>query len=83
MAKADNTCSYSKANCMLRYLLNLLVIVGALNWGLVVFGFNLVEFIFGAGTLATRAVYGVVGVAAVLSAITFVKDIFTHSEAHK
>jgi len=43
-----------------------LVVIGALNWGLVgLFEFNLVEEIFGTGTL-TDIVYTIVGVAALL-----------------
>ena len=44
----------------------LLVIVGALNWGLVgLLGFNLVETIFGAYPgLLTKIVYDLVGLAA-------------------
>lgn len=39
----------------------ILVIIGALNWGLVgLFKFNLVEAIFGEGGLA-RAIYTIVG----------------------
>ncbi len=42
-----------------------LIIIGALNWGLVgFFGFNLVAAIFGQMTVAARVVYAVVGVAA-------------------
>ena len=43
-----------------------LVVVGALNWGLVgLFEFNLVEEIFGTGTF-TDVIYVIVGVAALL-----------------
>ena len=43
-----------------------LVIIGALNWGLVgLFEFNLVEEIFGTGTL-TDIVYVIVGIAALM-----------------
>ncbi|MHC4574887.1 MAG: DUF378 domain-containing protein [Planctomycetota bacterium] len=42
-----------------------LVLIGALNWGLVgVFGFDLVARIFGEMTVVTRLVYTVVGLAA-------------------
>ncbi|MEN6549766.1 MAG: DUF378 domain-containing protein [Armatimonadia bacterium] len=45
-----------------------LVIIGALNWGLVgAFNFNLVSAILGAGTLAARIVYLVVGLAGLYS----------------
>ncbi|MGE3920306.1 MAG: DUF378 domain-containing protein [Gammaproteobacteria bacterium] len=41
-----------------------LIIIGALNWGLVgFFGFNLVSYLFGDMTLITRIIYAVVGVA--------------------
>lgn len=49
----------------------LLVIVGGLNWGLVgAFEFNLVDTIFGAGSVLSRVVYVVVGLSAVLVAAT-------------
>jgi uncharacterized membrane protein YuzA (DUF378 family) len=40
----------------------ILVIIGALNWGLVALGYNLVEAILGVGN-ATKVVYGLVGIA--------------------
>lgn len=50
----------------------LLVVVGGLNWGLVgLFDFNLVSAIFGAGSVAEKVVYIVVGVAAVLALALF------------
>ncbi|MGN0481328.1 MAG: DUF378 domain-containing protein [Lachnospiraceae bacterium] len=40
-----------------------IVIIGAINWGLIGFlNFNLVDFIFGAGSIVSRIVYGLVGV---------------------
>ncbi len=48
----------------------ILVVVGALNWGLVgFFQFNLVAAILGDMTFLSRAVYGLVGIAAVYMAI--------------
>jgi hypothetical protein len=48
----------------LDYLMQALVIIGAVNWGLIgFFRFNLVTFLFGDMTLASRIVYGVVGIA--------------------
>lgn len=48
-------------------ILLLLVIVGALNWGLIgLFGFNLVEAIFGIGILST-IIYILVGVGGLYS----------------
>ena len=44
-----------------------LVIVGAINWGLVgILNFDLVIFLFGAGSLLTRIVYSVICVAGIV-----------------
>ena len=44
----------------------LLVIIGAVNWGLVgLLGINLVEMIFGAWPIVVRIIYILVGVSAV------------------
>ena len=51
-----------------------LVIVGALNWGLIgFFKFDLVETIFGDMTTLTRIVYDLVGLAALYLAVMSVK----------
>lgn len=43
-----------------------LLIVGGLNWGLVgFFNYNLVDGIFGAGSVLARVIYAIVGLAAV------------------
>jgi uncharacterized membrane protein YuzA (DUF378 family) len=48
-----------------------LIIVGGLNWGLVgLFNFNLVDAIFGTGSFLSRTVYVLVGLAAVVAAVT-------------
>ncbi|EPX85186.1 hypothetical protein ruthe_01778 [Rubellimicrobium thermophilum DSM 16684] len=55
---------------VLRWIALILLIVGGLNWGLVgLFGFNLVNAIFGAVPLIERLIYVVVGAAAVLLAV--------------
>lgn len=52
-----------------------LVIIGALNWGLVgLFNFNLVNLILGSVPAVERLVYVVVGVSAVVVAVTHPKD---------
>ena len=52
---------------ILKIIAYILVIVGALNWGLVgIFGFDLVASIFGDMTIISRIVYGLVGVSAVI-----------------
>ena len=44
----------------------ILMIIGALNWLLVgLFQFNLVAWIFGAGTILARIIYCIVGIAAI------------------
>lgn len=48
----------------------ILVIIGGLNWGLVgAFNYNLVDGILGEGSVASRVVYIIVGVAALLTII--------------
>jgi len=48
-----------------------LVIIGALNWGLVgFFGFDLVEAIFGDMSTVTRIVYALVGLSGLYMIIT-------------
>ncbi len=47
-----------------------LLFVGGLNWGLVgALDFNLVTWLFGEGTLITRVVYSLVGIAAITSIV--------------
>ena len=54
----------------------ILVIIGALNWGLVgLFNFDLVAAIFGDMTLLTRIVYILVGLSAILSLVTSFRSI--------
>ncbi len=61
---------------ILRIITYLLVIIGAINWGLVgFFGFDLVASIFGEMTLVTRIVYGLIGISAIISLIS-TRDIF-------
>lgn len=52
---------------ILKIVSYILVIIGALNWGLVgLFNFDLVAAIFGDMTLLSRIVYSLVGIAAVI-----------------
>ena len=51
-------------------------IISALNWGLVgIFNFNLVEYLFGDGTLLTRIVYILVLISGLISIGIFTKDL--------
>lgn len=55
----------------IKYTSYTLVLVGALNWGLVgLFDFNLVSFLLGDMTKPARLVYILVGLSAVVSPIT-------------
>jgi len=52
-----------------------LVIIGALNWGLVgLLGFNLVETVLGSSAQLVKLVYVLVGVSAVYTAATHMND---------
>jgi uncharacterized membrane protein YuzA (DUF378 family) len=51
----------------------LLIIIGGLNWGLVgAFDFNLVDAIFGEGSVIARIVYVLVGLAALYKLVVWV-----------
>ncbi|MBI2196681.1 DUF378 domain-containing protein [Candidatus Daviesbacteria bacterium] len=50
-------------------LVGWIVVIGAINWGLVgLLNLNVVEMILGAGSLLTKVVYIIVGLAGVWSA---------------
>lgn len=50
----------------LKFITQILVIVGGLNWGLVgIFSFDLVAAIFGEMTAVSRLVYSLVGISAI------------------
>ncbi len=54
-----------------KYILLPLIVIGALNWGLVgLFNYDLVAVLFGAGSVITRVVYSLVGISAVLYILT-------------
>ncbi|MGL5354154.1 MAG: DUF378 domain-containing protein [Clostridium sp.] len=53
----------------------ILVIIGAVNWGLIgFFQFNLVSTLFGDMTSVSRIVYALVGIAGLYSLSFFAKD---------
>lgn len=61
----------------LKIISYLLIIIGALNWGLVgIFNFNLVALLLGDMTLFARIIYIAVGVSAIVSIATTFKEIF-------
>ncbi len=54
----------------------LLVIIGGINWGLVgLFEFNLVDFLFGSGSVLARIVYILVGISSLWCISLFAKII--------
>lgn len=47
-----------------------LIIIGGINWGLVgFFDYNLVDSLFGAGSMVARTIYGIVGIASLIMLI--------------
>ena len=54
----------------------ILTIIGAINWGLVgLFDFNLVEYLFGDGSLLTRIVYVLVFISGLIDIGILTKDL--------
>ena len=52
-------------------------VIGAINWGLIgFFDFNLVTALFGDGSMLTRIVYMIVGIAGIINIYT----LFSHIE---
>ncbi|MBU3195230.1 DUF378 domain-containing protein [Clostridium algidicarnis] len=57
----------------------LLVIIGALNWGLIaLFKFDLVASVFGTMSVFSRIIYGLVGISGIYAISFFTKDSHTH-----
>ena len=51
-------------------------IVGAVNWGLIgLFGFDLVAALFGNMTIASRVIYTIVGLTALVNVMLFFVDL--------
>ena len=52
-----------------------LTVIGGINWGLIgIFDYNLVDSIFGAGSILAQIIYIVVGITAVWTLVTlFIK----------
>ena len=60
--------------CPVCKLVCLLVLIGALNWGLYgVFNLDLVARLLGDMTMASKVVYGLIGVAGLLTLVSLVK----------
>lgn len=51
-----------KQACMLCKIVGAIAIIGALNWGLIgVANFNLIEYIFGVGSVTSHIIYTIIG----------------------
>lgn len=62
----------------LKFITQILVIVGALNWGLVgIFSFDLVAAIFGEMSAVSRLIYSLVGISALYQLLT-IKSFTAH-----
>lgn len=60
--------------CVFCKIVAVIALIGALNWGLVgLFQFNLVDYIFGAGSVIARIIYVLVG----LSGLAILAGFFT------
>jgi uncharacterized membrane protein YuzA (DUF378 family) len=57
----------------LGWIASVAVIIGGLNWLFVALSWNLVDAIFGAGSMLARIVYGIVGLAAVYTIFVMVE----------
>ncbi len=52
------------------------VIIGAINWGLVgLFDFNLVDYLFGEGSLLSRIIYVIVAISGIVDIAIYAKDL--------
>ena len=64
---------------ILRIIAYVLVIIGAINWGLIgFFGFDLVASIFGEMTFLTRLIYDLVGISALILLFTYREIYYRH-----
>ena len=62
-------------NILLKITL-VLCIIGGINWGLIgLFDFNLVDTLFGEGSMLSRIVYILVGISAIVDLYILTKDL--------
>ena len=51
----------------------ILIIIGGINWGLIgFFDYNLIDSLFGAGSMTARTIYGIVGIVSLIMLIGMV-----------
>ena len=59
---------------LIGFIASILVLFGAINWGLVgMLNMDLVVKFFGAGTMATKIIYDLIGVSAILALLGYAK----------
>lgn len=59
-------------------ILLVITIIGAINWGLIgILDFNLVDTIFGAGSMLSRIIYSLVGISGLIN----IGILFNHIES--
>ena len=64
---------------ILRTIAYILVIVGAINWGLIgILDFDLVAFLLGEMTIFARIIYSLVGISGLIVLFTSYKDTFNN-----
>ena len=64
---------------LLKKIALVLIIIGAINWGLIgLFGFNLVETLFGIDTILTKIVYILVGISGIIDITLLFDDFHDH-----
>lgn len=62
----------------LQKILLVITIIGAINWGLIgILDFNLVDTLFGVGSLFSRIIYSLVGISGLIN----IGILFNHIEA--
>ena len=67
---------------ILKLIAYILVIIGAINWGLIgFFGYDLVASIFGEMSMGARIVYALVGLSGIILLITC-RNFFNHNDTH-
>lgn len=61
-----------KQACLFCKIVGAIAIIGALNWGLVgVVQFNLIDYIFGPSSIASRVIYDVIGLSGLALLVSF------------
>lgn len=63
-----------KQACLFCKIVSIILLIGALNWGLVgAFNFNVVDYLFGVGSVVSRLIYVLVGLAGLALLVSYFK----------